>query len=105
MYSLAYSPRAEKAITKFPRDYQKLITSKIVSLSENPRPRGYDKIEAANPPLYRVRIGNYRVFYFINDVMKEVLVVDVRRGTSVTYRKRCILRNLAEETLKVYTSV
>ncbi len=88
MYSLVYSPKAEKAIPKFPRDYQKLILSKLVLLKDNPRPRGYDKIAVSNPPLYRIRIGNYRAFYFINDVIEKVIIVDVERRTTQTYKRR-----------------
>lgn len=86
MYSLTYSPRAQKSLKKFPKEYQRLILNKIVILEENPRPPGHDKIAAAKPPLYRIRIGNYRVFYFINDEGKSVIIVDIVRRTTQTYR-------------------
>lgn len=85
MFNLIYSPRATKAIKKFPQEYQKLILKKIIILQNNPRPRGYDKIAAKNPPLYRIRIEDYRVFYFIEEV-KEIIVVDIKRRTTQTYR-------------------
>lgn len=86
MFSLIYSPRAQKSIKKFPKEYQILILKKIIILKENPRPRGHDKITAKKPPLYRIRIGDYRVFYFIDEEIKEVVVVDIKRRTSQTYR-------------------
>lgn len=85
MFSLHYSPRAQKALKKFPKDYQRLILSKILVLKENPKPRGYDKITAKNPPLYRIRIGDYRIFYFIDEEIKQVIVVDIKRRTTQTY--------------------
>lgn len=88
MYSLIYSPRAQKSLKKFPKEYQRLILNKIVILAENPRPRGHDKIAARIPPLYRIRVGDYRVFYFINDKEKSVIVVDFVRRTTQTYRKK-----------------
>lgn len=85
MFNLIYSPRATKAISKFPQEYQKLILKKIIILQENPRPRGYDKIAAKNPPLYRIRIGDYRVFYFIDEEDKDVMIVDIKHRTTQTY--------------------
>lgn len=86
MYNLAYSPRAQKALRRFPADYQRLILSKLPALKENPRPRGYDKIAAKKPPLYRIRIGAYRIFYFIGEETKSITIVDVERRTTQTYR-------------------
>lgn len=85
MFNLVYSPKATKAIKKFPQEYQKLILKKIIILQKNPWPRGYDKIVAENPPLYRIRIGDYRVFYFIEEEIKEIIIVDIKRRTSQTY--------------------
>lgn len=85
MHSLAYSPRAQKALKKFPKDYQLLITRKIAELKNDPKPRGFDKIAAEEPPLYRIRVGDYRVFYFIDEKTKEVIIVDIKRRTTQTY--------------------
>lgn len=86
MLDLIYSPRAQKALKKFPKDYQLLIVKKIVQLKNNPKPRGFDKIAAKKPPLYRIRIGDYRVFYFIDETDKEIIIVDIQRRTTQTYR-------------------
>lgn len=85
MYLLIYSPRAEKSLKKFPQDYQRLILKKTSTLQSNPKPWGFDKIAAKNPPLYRIRVGNYRVFYFIEEKDKTVIIVDILRRTSQTY--------------------
>mgnify|MGYP001600704250 CR=1 FL=1 len=86
MFNLVYSPKAQKALKKFPKDYQLLIAKKVVQLKDNPKPRGFDKIAAKKPPLYRIRIGNYRVFYFTYEETKEVIIVDIERRTTQTYR-------------------
>lgn len=86
MFELTYSPRAKKSLKKLPVDYQRLILKKLPALQANPRPRGHDKIAAKKPPLYRIRIGAYRVFYFIDEENKEVIIVDIPRRTTQTYR-------------------
>lgn len=86
MFDLIYSPRAQKALKKFPKDYQLLIVKKIVQLKNNPKPRGFDKIATKKPSLYRIRVGGYRVFYFIDETDKEIIIVDIQRRTTQTYR-------------------
>lgn len=46
-------------------------------LSENPRPQGSKKLVGQNENLWRVRVGDYRVIYLIEDKIK---VVEVRKA-------------------------
>ena len=48
----------------------KHIVKRLQSLAENPRPRGSQKLSAQER--YRIRQGNYRIVYFIQD--KELAV-------------------------------
>ena len=69
------------------------IKEAIDSLSENPRPQG-KKIKALRPPIhislfvaqYRIRVGNYRVLYDIDDTMHRVILLAIRRRSEKTYR-------------------
>jgi mRNA interferase RelE/StbE len=45
-------------------------------LAENPRPAGVKKLKGNNEDLYRIRSGDYRVVYSIED---EIRVVDIRK--------------------------
>ena len=68
---------------KFPEKLQDSILDKIYTLEENPRPSGCKKLKDKSG-LYRVRIGDYRVIYSIEDdvlVVVVVKVVDRREGT------------------------
>lgn len=56
------------------KDYDNIKTA-ILSLEDNPRPNGYKKLTARDG--YRIRVGNYRVIYEIEDEIKIVAVVDV----------------------------
>ena len=75
MYGLIYSPRSQKSLRKFPKEYQSLILRKLASLKNNPKPRGYDKIDARTPPLH-----------FVDEEVKEIIIVDVKRRTTQTDR-------------------
>jgi mRNA interferase RelE/StbE len=52
------------------------LIEKIKSLATQPRPSGSEKL-AGRPNLYRVRQGNYRVVYSIDDQSRAVEVVKV----------------------------
>lgn len=72
-YTISFKRSAVKELHKLPKKEIVRITELISSLSENPRPSGSKKLKGyAN--LWRVRSGNYRVIYDIED---QILVVEI----------------------------
>jgi len=68
---------AERDLRKLaPQDFHRVI-SRIKALTENPRPPGCRKI-AGSKSDWRIRIGDYRVIYEIDDHTKTVRVMRVR---------------------------
>ena len=72
-YQIKINKRAERAFRKVPIKSVQAIRVKIRALANNPRPNGCKKLVASDN-LYRVRVGNYRVLYTIND---DVLIITV----------------------------
>ncbi len=66
------------------QDYQAVATV-ISNLEREPRPRGVKKL--AESCLWRIRVGQCRVIYNIDDVERLVLVVRVARRTEDTYKR------------------
>ena len=60
------------------------IAQAILQLEDDPRPTGCRKLRGLDG--WRVRVGNWRVIYHINDDEKLVTVVSVRRHREDTYR-------------------
>jgi mRNA interferase RelE/StbE len=58
------------------------IISRLESLAQNPRPSGCAKLEGARQ-LWRIRIGNYRVVYEIDDAAQTIDVSIVRHRRDV----------------------
>ena len=56
-------------------DLQRLV-ARIEALASDPRPPGCEKL-AGHSDRYRVRQGNYRVVYSVDDAQRVVLVVKV----------------------------
>lgn len=77
MYRVLLRPPAQKFLRKL-RD--KTLAARLVEamrgLANDPRPPGCDKL-AGLEALYRIRVGQYRVVYQIQDQMLLVLVVKI----------------------------
>jgi mRNA interferase RelE/StbE len=79
-YKIELTPVAEKALLKLAKGNRALvkkIDKTITGLAENPTPLNSRQLSGEDPPLYRVRIGDYRILYHIEDDVLVVLVVHV----------------------------
>ncbi len=59
------------------------IAAAIHRLQENPHPPGTKKLTGQE--VYRIRIGDFRVLYSVDDKLKEVRVEAVRKRDERTY--------------------
>jgi len=74
-YRLLIKPSAAKELEALPKkDRQRLVT-RLHQLSTDPRPLGCEKLSGHD--LFRIRQGNYRVLYSIQDEMLVVLVIRI----------------------------
>jgi len=85
-YEIHYKPSAARAVAKLPRVIQRRVTTKVENLGLDPRPRGCEKLIGPED-LFRVRLGDYRVIYQIQDDRLVVLVVAVGHRGNI-YRQR-----------------
>lgn len=76
-YSILLAPPAERQLKSLTDSVQKRIVKRLKSLRENPRPQGVKRL-AGEEDLYRVREGDYRIIYKIQD--KELIVLVVKIG-------------------------
>lgn len=76
-YRLLAKPSAAKEIEAIgtKRDRQQIVR-RIQALAAEPRPTGCEKL-AGHSNLFRVRQGQYRVIYTVNDAQRTVEVVKV----------------------------
>ena len=73
LYEIVVLPAARKALRKLDESSKERIAARIDRLAKNPRPSGCKKLEGGDE-LYRIRVGDFRVIYRIED---EVLVVAI----------------------------
>jgi mRNA interferase RelE/StbE len=83
-YRVRIEKQASKALEKLDTVTQNRIVEVIRSLADNPRPPGSRKMK--NREGWRVRIGDYRVIYGINDERSVVSVAKIGHRREV-YRE------------------
>jgi mRNA interferase RelE/StbE len=75
-FTIQFKRSALKDLRKLPKEFSKQVAKDIDGLAKNPRPHGHKKL-AGNENFYRIRSGNYRVIYQIQDKVLIVLVVRI----------------------------
>jgi mRNA interferase RelE/StbE len=80
------TPSAKRQLESLPEKVRDRIDKRIWALGENPRPHGSVALEGESG-LYRIRVGDYRVIYLIQDKKLVVLIVRIGHRREV-YRPR-----------------
>jgi len=80
-YEIRFKKSVSKDFANIPKKDTKKILERIDSLAIEPRPPSSKKLSASD--LYRVRQGDYRILYDIEDEILVVSVVRVRHRRSV----------------------
>ena len=85
-YTVTFLPSARRELAALPKDGQRRLANRIDGLREDPRPPGAKQLQVEDR-LYRLRVGDYRVIYSIENRRLVILVVRVGHRRDV-YRKR-----------------
>jgi len=80
-YKVEVKRSAVKEIEALPDRDIRDILDRLSSLADNPRP--YDCRKLSGRPQYRIRRGNYRILYYIDDVMQVVCIVKIGHRKNV----------------------
>ena len=74
-YTVELTLSAQKQLSKLPNIIAERIEESLLELEENPRPVGCKKLKGRTA--YRIRIGDYRAIYTINDTVLTVIVIKI----------------------------
>ena len=78
MYQVKLESKAETELRKLPPEILRRIDSKLDTLANNPRPRGVKKLSGRKKEGWRIRAGDYRILYRIDDDKELVLIYRIR---------------------------
>ena len=74
-YKVLIKPSAAKELENLPAKARQKIARKIQALAEDPRPQGSEKLSGED--LYRIRQGDYRILYGIQDRALSIVVIRI----------------------------
>ena len=87
VYSIEMTRPALRQMKKLDRNIRERLSQRIEALAEAPLPPGAIQLKGLLPPLYRVREGNYRIIYRIQQDKLTILIVRIGHRSEV-YRQR-----------------
>ncbi|MCX6212879.1 type II toxin-antitoxin system RelE/ParE family toxin [Spirosoma sp.] len=88
-YKIVITESAAKELKRIPAKMQDRIFEKIEGLVEEPKPNGHKKLKNFDMPgndyndYYRIRVGDYRVIYAIEDAEITIFVMKVAHRKNV----------------------
>ena len=73
-YQISIKSSAYKELAKLPKPEAKKVSAAIDRLAKEPRPDGVKKLKGVEEYLYRIRVGDYRIIYSVED---KIRVIDI----------------------------
>ena len=83
-YRILLETGVEKDTRRIPHRDRKRIDQVILALAPNPRPHNSKKLTEKEG--YRIRVGDYRILYMIDDENKVVVIYRVKIRSEKTYK-------------------
>jgi mRNA interferase RelE/StbE len=83
MYALSFSKNALKSLTRMPRNLGYRIEEKLQKLAIDPFAPNPNAAKLQGRDGYRLRVGDWRIIYEINDKQLEILVLDIDSRGSI----------------------
>jgi len=80
-YSILISTGGQRQFKKLSQELQRRAQDKILLFELHPRPFGSQKLRDTN--FYRIRIGDYRIIYSIDDTKRVITILDIAHRREV----------------------
>lgn len=84
-YTVVLYPSAERERRRLQGDIRERVNHRLLSLEQEPRPPGVEKL-VGRPNAWRIRAGEYRILYEIDDAARRVAVFRIAHRRDV-YRR------------------
>jgi len=81
-YRVVLARSAERDLLSLPRSVEARAEAAIDSLAQEPRPSGVKKLKG-NTNLWRIRVGDYRIVYRIDDRQRLIDISHIRHRKDV----------------------
>ncbi len=81
-YQVEFSRQTLRQLEALPQQVQQRIVSRTESLAVDPRPTGVKKLKGAESQ-YRLRVGDYRIVYEIQDAILLIILLRIGHRSNV----------------------
>ncbi|MBX3027854.1 type II toxin-antitoxin system RelE/ParE family toxin [bacterium] len=78
MHEVVLAAQAERDLMRLPAAVFRRVVGAVRSLAATPRPPGARKLQGSGRDDYRLRVGDYRVLYEVDDRGRTVRILRVR---------------------------
>ena len=83
MYQIEFEAEAVKTLRRLPRNVARVIRAKIDQLAEDPHAPNNNVKRLRGDAAYRLRVGDWRVLYQLEDTRLIISVIKIRpRGSA-----------------------
>ena len=86
-YEVEFTYSAAKEFRRLPLELERRIRAAVNKLGENPRAKGTKKLSGTEN-FYRIRVGQYRVIYYIYAQKNLVLITRIKHRKEVYKAKK-----------------
>lgn len=76
-YRVLTDARAARQLEALPTEVVQRLDEAILRLRDSPRPPGVKRLRGKHSDGWRIRVGNYRILYRIDDVSREVRIFEI----------------------------
>jgi len=86
IYKIFLKKSVLKFLDKITDKNYSIISKNISLLVKDPRPLNSKKITTDEKNIYRIRVGRYRIIYFIDDKNKIINILEIKPRRENTYK-------------------
>ncbi|MDO8563554.1 MAG: type II toxin-antitoxin system RelE/ParE family toxin [Nanoarchaeota archaeon] len=79
MYNISLGSKAEKFLKKTEKEIRLRVWDKIDELKLNPFPSEVVRIVGNNEKAFRVRVGSYRIQYYVFQDKNEIVIFNINK--------------------------
>jgi mRNA interferase RelE/StbE len=84
-YEIEITRFAEECLKKLSTEDRSRVVSAILSLAENPLPRGARKLQGYED-VFRIRVGSFRVLYSVENTRLIILILKIGHRRNIYTR-------------------